>query len=94
MSLKRENIAAPHIRFETVREKTSPPYHIFFLHFHPFYAHKKHVLKQNQPWFEFFGRSEGSNFSLNSGRVATAYSTDKYKYQNHENKSQLNRAIY
>ena len=43
---------------------------------------------------DFLAAVEAQSFCLNSGRVATAYSTDKYKYQNHENKSQLSKAIY
>ena len=50
--------------------------------------------KKIRSGLHFLAAVEAQSFCLNSGRVATAYSTDKYKYQNHENRSQLSRAIY
>ena len=69
MSLKKENVAAPHIKFETAREKfcgVFTPFLPFFLHF---YALKR-ILKT----------VEAQTFCLNSGRVANAFSSDKYMW--------------
>ena len=69
----------------------------FSAHFFAFSSslciYKTNFAKKIRSGLDFLAAVEAQSFCLNSGRVATAYSTDKYKYQNHENQSQLSRAI-
>ena len=58
-----------------------------FLPIHPFDTYKNNLgTKKIRPGLDFSAVVEAQTFCRNSGRVATAYSTDKYNY---ENKSQL-----
>ena len=80
--------AAPQIRRVLSRPKNDrfwrvfyPIPHIFFA-FSPFpRTHKTNFEEKNQALLAFLAVVEAQTFCLNSGRVATAYSTDKYKYQ-------------
>ena len=93
--------AAPQIRRVLSRPKNDRFWRVFypippiFFAFSPFpRTYKTNFAKKIRSGLHFLAAVEAQSFCLNSGRVATAYSTDKYKYQNHENKSQLSRAIY
>ena len=93
--------AAPQIRRVLSRPKNNRFWRVFypippiFFAFSPFpRTYKTNFAKKIRSGLHFLAAVEAQSFCLNSGRVATAYSTDKYKYQNHENKSQLSRAIY
>ena len=71
-------------------------FHSFFtrsLHYYPIHAHKKHILKKNLPWLAFFGRSWGSNILLPPREGCHRLLNWQIQIQNHENKSQLSRAI-
>ena len=69
-------------------------FHCHFFAFSPSLCkYKTNFEEKISPGLLFLAGVEAQTFCLRPGRVATAYSTDKYKYQNHENQSQLSRAI-
>ena len=59
------------------------PFSAIFFAFTPFkYTHNTNFEKKCSPGLDFLSTVKAQTFCRNSGRVATAYSTDKYKYQN------------
>ena len=87
-------LAAPQIRRVLSRPKNDRFWRVFypippiFFAFSPFpRTYKTNFAKKIRSGLHFLAAVEAQTFCLNSGRVANAYSTDKYKYQNHENRS-------
>ena len=79
---------APHIKDEIASVKKTlgfggflTPFLPIFLQFHPFHAHIKQIYKKNRPGLHFLAAMEAQTFWYGPGRVATTFSTDKYKYQ-------------
>ena len=78
---------APRFQDEIVSLKKRLFYMVFnlflpiFLQFHPFNAHMKQICKKIRFGLHFWAAMEAQTFWYGPGRVATAYSTDKYKYQ-------------
>ena len=59
------------------------PFSAIFFAFTPFkYTHNTNFEKKCSPGLDFLSTVKAQTFCRNSGRVATAYSTDKYKDQN------------
>ena len=59
------------------------PFSAIFFAFTPFkYTHNTNFEKKCSPGLDFLSTVKAQTFCRNSRRVATAYSTDKYKYQN------------
>ena len=57
------------------------PFPELSLNFHPLHTHTKHTSKKISPPLDFLALVKAQTFCTNSGRVANAYSTDKYKYK-------------